>query len=136
MDQPSLEPQDELRSELGRLNDKLSTTDDPDITRVLQARVAEIESELARISAAHLAAEVHENPAEAVMPSKEEEAMYRAELAQCSQKLYSEEDPDKRNELKERVKELQALLRIDVARLAGSELSTTAIPDLSVAAKR
>lgn len=66
-------------------------------------------------------------------PASEQEM--RQELARTSAALYNQEDPDKRAELQARIKELQGHLGIDVGKLAGSEMSANAIPDLTVAAK-
>ncbi|MBC8065924.1 MAG: hypothetical protein H7Y17_13910 [Chlorobia bacterium] len=125
----------EARAELLRLAEKLASTDDPDIVRVLQARISELETFLRTQSADQIAEAVI--PAETTQRklSAEEEADFRKELARASQSLYSQEDPDKRAEIQIRIKELQGLLGIDVAKLAGGEMSANAIPDLSVAAK-
>lgn len=117
----------ELRAELDRLRDKLLATHDPDIRRALETRIAEV-GDLLQNSADY---QVIEAPvAEKLSPEKEAE--YRQELARSSQSLYSAEDPDKRAEIQARIKELQALLGIDVNRLAGREMSQNAIPDIPV----
>lgn len=117
----------ELRAELDRLRDKLLATHDPDIRRALETRIAEV-GDLLQNSADY---QIIEAPvAEKLSPEKEAE--YRQELARSSQSLYSAEDPDKRAEIQARIKELQALLGIDVNRLAGREMSQNAIPDVPV----
>ena len=117
----------ELRAELDRLRDKLLATHDPDIRRALETRIAEV-GDLLQSSADY---QVIEAPvAEKLSPEKEAE--YRQELARSSQSLYSAEDPDKRAEIQARIKELQALLGIDVNRLAGREMSQNAVPDVPV----
>lgn len=118
----------ELRAELDRLRDKLLATHDPDIRRALETRIAEV-GDLLQNSVDY---QVIEAPvAEKLSPEKEAE--YRQELARSSQSLYSAEDPDKRAEIQARIKELQALLGIDVNRLAGREMSQNAVPDIPVA---
>lgn len=113
----------ELRAELDRLRDKLLVTQDPDIRRALETRIAEVEDHLKAASEAM----VVEAPTPKLSPEKEAE--FRQELTRTSGQLYSTEDPEKRAELQARVKELQRLLGIDVAQLAGKELSQNAIPD-------
>lgn len=121
----------ELRAELDRLRDKLLATHDPDIHRALETRIVEI-GDLLQSSADY---QVIEAPvAEKLSPEKEAE--YRRELARSSQSLYSAEDPDKRAEIQARIKELQALLGIDVNRLAGREMSQNAVPDVPVPTSR
>lgn len=118
-----------------RLSEKLASTNDPDIVRVLQARISELETFLRTQSDSQVAEPVIPEETTVQKLSAQEEADYRKELAKASSMLYSQEDPEKRAEIQVRIKELQALLKIDVAKLAGGEMSANAIPDLSVVAK-
>lgn len=119
-----------MRAELDRLRDKMIVTHDQDIRRALETRIAEVEELLKSVSGSM----VVEQPAPEKL-SPEKEAALRQELARSSQALYSEENPEKRAEIQSRIKELQALLGIDVNKLAGRELSQNAVPDPVVVPK-
>ena len=100
-------------------------THDQDIRKALETRISEVEGLLRTATEAMV---IEQPAAEKLSPEKEAEL--RQELARSSQALYSEEDPEKRAKTQVRIKELQALLGIDVQKLAGRELSQNAVPDV------
>jgi tetratricopeptide (TPR) repeat protein len=146
VDQPSSNGEGELRAELERLNAKLAGTRDADIQAALTIRIEQIRTELRSqseilaavgdhtVDEAQSLVDLQANPpaqSEVIQQrlSASEESELRKELAKASAQRYSTEDPALRAELQARVIELQRILGIDVAKLAGSEMGPTAIPE-------